>query len=93
MSLETRTKQSADVLDFPVNFERFLGEDDTITTIVVTLDVPDELVVTQVQNASPIVLVWMAGGVDGRTYKVTVKVGTSAGRVKETEFRLRIKDI
>lgn len=92
MSLETRNKQSSDVLDFPVEFERFLSEDDTITTIEATLDITGELNIDAVQNASPTVLVWLSGGINGKTYKVTVKVGTSAGRVKETEFRLRIKD-
>jgi len=92
MSLETRFKQSADVLDFPVRFEKFLTEDDTITTIEASLDIEGELVIDAVQNASPTVIVWLSGGLDGRSYKVTIKVGTSAGRVKETEFRLRIKD-
>lgn len=93
MSLETRNKQSADVLDFPVKFERFLSDDDSITTIETSLDVEGELMVDAVQNASPTVLVWLSGGINGKTYKVTVKIGTSAGRIKETEFRIRIKDL
>lgn len=38
------------------------------------------------------VRMFISGGVDGQSYKVTVRVRTDTGRVLEDEFRLRIKD-
>lgn len=92
MSLETKYKQPADVLDFDVEFERWLPDDATITTIEAIVDSAD-VTIDAVQNMSPTVKVWISGGVDRATYKVTVKVGTDMGHVKETEFRLRIKEL
>ena len=89
---ETKTKQPADELDFDVPFSRWFPEDDTITTATAVSDVPAELVVDSVHVSDLTVKVWLSGGEDSKTYKVTVTAVTAAGRKKETEFKLRVRD-
>lgn len=91
--MQTVTKQSGDELDYDVDFSRWIPDGATITTAVAALDIVGELVVQSVQLATPIVKVWLADGVNGKTYKVTVTIATNLGQTKETEFRMRIKDL
>ena len=37
--------------------------------------------------------VWLSGGVDGATYKVTVRVDTAGGRRKEVDFQLIVREV
>lgn len=94
--LGTQTKQPADQLDYDVDFSKWLPDDDEITSaIAVTTEIVDEttpLVVESVQITSQVVKVWINGGVDGSTYTVTVTASTVGGRIKETEFKIRVKD-
>lgn len=90
--MDTRYKQSADQLDFDVDFSDWLPSGATITTVEVTVDDPVNLTLLSYQNNSPIIKVWLVGGVNAATYKVTVKASTNIGHIKEKEFRLRIKD-
>lgn len=91
--METFVKQSADQLDFDVNYVDWLPKGATITTVEASVDVPEELTLLSYQNNSPIIKIWLADGVNGKTYKVTAKVSTNLGQIKEKEFRLRIKDL
>lgn len=92
--MQTFTKQPADVLDYDIDFSQWLPDDDTISnTPVVTIEPAGELAATAVQVASPIAKVWLSGGVDKASYKVTVTASTSGGRVKETEFKIRMKEL
>lgn len=86
------TKQPADQLDYDIDFSRWLPDDDVILTVVTAVDVEDELVVDQVTVDSPMVKVWCSGGTVGTTYKVTVTVSTQGGRVKEVDFKIRVRD-
>lgn len=89
-------KQPADTLDYDVDFGKWLPDDDEILTVVATATTIDgeatPLVIDSVQVASPIVKVWLSGGTDGSGYVVTVTIATAGGRIKETEFKLRVKD-
>ena len=95
--LGTVTKQPADVRDWDIEFDRWIPDDDTITTaeaIVTEIDADTDLVVDSVQIdvANHIVKVWTSGGVTGTTYKITVTAATAGGRIKETEFNIRVRD-
>lgn len=85
-------KQPVDHLDYDVDFSRWLPEDDAITTATAVSDAPTDLVVESVQISSPVVKVWVSGGTNGRSYKITVTASTSGGRIKETEFRIRVRE-
>lgn len=89
---ETRTKQPADVLDYDVSFAHWFPLGDTITTATATVDPEGELSADSVQVSGLVVKVWISGGLDAKTYKVTVRATTAGGRVKETEFKVRVRD-
>lgn len=91
--MNTYTKQPADQLDYDVDFSKWLPDGDTVTTAVATVDIEDELVIDTIQVSSQIVKVWLSAGTDGSTYTVTVTASTSGGRVKETEFKMRIREL
>lgn len=92
--MDIQTKQPGDVLDFDVDFSLWLPDEDSIAnTPVVMIEPAGELTADAVQVASPIIKVWLSGGVDKATYKVTVRASTAGGRVKEKEFKLRVKEL
>jgi hypothetical protein len=100
--LGTFDKQPADTLDYDIDFTNILDGGDTIATIgdpptpepkVVTVS-PSGLTLgpTFVINNGTRVKQWISGGVSRITYKVSMTVTTSAGRVKQVEFVVRVKD-
>lgn len=97
--LGTVQKQPADQRDWDVEFDRWIPDGDTITTAVATVDPPFDaeldpagLEIVSVQVSGLIVKVWVKGGVDGKTYTVTVTASTQGGRIKETEFKIRVRN-
>lgn len=86
-------KQPADQLDYDLDFSDWLSETDTITGLVATSDVPAELSVFQTSIASPLVKIWVKDGVAGQTYKVTATISTQEGRIKELEFKIRVREL
>lgn len=86
------TKQSTEVLDYDVDFtEWFSNRDDEPTTFAVVVQTGLTLE-TSMMNAA-VVKVVLSGGTDGETYKVTVRMHTTASLVKEADFTVRIKDV
>lgn len=86
-------KQPADKLDYDVDFSRWITDDDEITTVASAVDPDGSLIVDTVSVASPSVKVWLRGGESGKSYKVTLTVSTAFGRIKEVDFRVRVKDV
>ena len=89
--LGIKQKRPADVLDFDVDYEDWLTDDDTITTVTTAVTPPGELVVDSVQVSNPEVKVWVSGGNDGSTYEIEVTAATNGGRVKVECFKIRVK--
>lgn len=91
--LGTIIKQPADQLDYDIDYSRWLPDDDTITTVSATIDIEEsELEVVSTSVSESTVKVWLAGGRDGSTYKVTVVIATTGGRIKEADFKVRVRD-
>lgn len=93
--IPTLQKQPADVLDYDVDYSDFLPSDDTITTPIAAVEEIDpdtDLAVDSVSVSDLVMKVWLSGGVSGTTYKVTATAATSGGRVKEQEFKIRVRD-
>lgn len=86
-------KQPADQLDYDLDFSDWLTDEDTITGAVATSSVPEELIVQSVSISGSVVKIWIAGGVSGATYKITATITTSLGRIKELEFKIRVRDM
>lgn len=91
--MDVREKQPGDLLDFVVRFDRWLPSNDAITTVEAVVDDPAEVTIDSLQYTADTVTVWLSGGISGKTYKVTVTVATAIGRIKETEFRLRVREL
>lgn len=85
-------KQPADQLDYELDFSEWLSGGDTIAGAVAVSSTPDELMIETVQTFSQSIKVWVSGGEDGQTYKVTATVTTAQGRVKELDFKIRVRD-
>lgn len=91
--LGTIFKQPTDQLDYDIDFSKWLPEGDLITTVTAEVDPADtELVVLSAGVSEADVKVWLGGGRDGSTYKVTVVVATTGGRIKEVDFKVRVRD-
>lgn len=93
MILATYTKQPAEVLDYDIDFSPWLSDPDFITSIAVTADAGITNTASTIFNSGKSVKVWLSGGVTATTYKIQVRATTSAGRVKEAEFRIKVKEI
>lgn len=94
--LEKYTKQPAERLDYDIDFASLflsaLGDTAPgpagleVTCEPVGLTVDDSLL------TAGKVKVWLSGGTSGTTYKVTARVTTTAGRVKEAEIAVKVKE-
>lgn len=85
-------KQSAEYLDYDVDFTEWMPNGDIITSAEVTVSPAGELTSNNIMILNPIVKFWLADGVNGSTYKLTVKITTDGGRIKEDELKIRVRD-
>ncbi|MBP6733348.1 MAG: hypothetical protein KA142_01410 [Chromatiaceae bacterium] len=93
MNLGTYTKQPAEFLDYDMVYGEWLSAGDTLTSTVVTVEPADGLGVDAVLVSSPVIKLWLSGGANGTTYKLTLTTTTDAGRIKQDEFKLKVKDL
>lgn len=92
MILGTFSKQPVEVLDYDIDCTDWLVSDDALALATAVSD-GAALQVDAVNVYSPRVKVWLSGGTSGSNYKVTVTITTDDGRVKQVEFRVRVKDV
>lgn len=90
--LGTYQKQPNDVLDYDIDFSRWIADSDLIISVVATADVGITLLTTTIVNSGKSVKQWVSGGVSGVTYKIQIRATTSEGRVKEDEFKVKVKE-
>lgn len=85
-------KQPGETLDYDVSYARFFAKrTDDIASVTSTSD-PGivsgvNLVIGKVYK------VFISGGTDGQTYKVTVVMISTTGVIKEDEFFITVKEI
>lgn len=85
-------KQPADRQDFDIDFADYLaGLSDTGLSAVVEAEPGIDLVLHSLIGNT--VKVWLAGGVDGSSYKVSVTLTTVGGRIKQVEFVVKVKEV
>lgn len=92
------TKQPAEVLDYEFDFSAWLTSvgESAIESHVAMVDIVNppnglEIQSSEVMNDN-LVKVWCIKGEDTVKYKVTVRITTPAGRVKEAESYLTVKE-
>lgn len=91
MNLGSFTKQPVEVVDYDLDYTDWLTAGDNVASAVVTVDI-NTLTIDMVLINDPRVKIWVSGGTDKITYKLTVTTTTDEGRVKQDEFRIKIKD-
>jgi len=90
--LGTFTKQSTETLDYDVDYsDWFSNRSDAPSSHVVVVE-PGVTLVSSNRSGN-VVRAVLSGGTNGQAYKVTVRLTTTAGLVKEADFRVRIKDV
>lgn len=85
-------KQPTEVLDYFVDYsEWFSTRDDTPSSVATTA----ETGITHVSSTiiGETVRVVLSGGTDGQQYKITVRLTTAGGLVKEADFLVRVKEV
>lgn len=93
MALASYTKQPGETLDYDIDFqEQWLSViNDTISSFTVTSDAGITVVSSFLLGG--IVKVFVSGGLDGQTYKVTVRVTTTGGRIREADIKIKVKEL
>lgn len=85
------TKQPGESQDYDISFVEWLAAlADTAQSMTVTAETGITLGTTQL--SAGVVKVWLSGGTHGTKYKVTVAITTAAGRVKEDEVVIQVKE-
>ncbi len=94
-------KQPAENLDYDIDFSEFLSDGDSLVSSG-NPPVPSPLSVTVTPSGLSLgptfvlngksVKQWLSGGTNGIKYKITLTVTSNAGRVKQVEFVVRVKD-
>lgn len=89
--LEKFTKQPADRQDYDISFVAWLaalGDTGASHTVVVETG----LSLLNSFLTAGVIKVWLYGGTDGTSYKVTVTLTTTGGRVKQEEIVIKVKE-
>ena len=85
-------KQPSEVLDYDIDATEWLTQGDNVIGAAITIDITGLVLDSSTINDDRI-KIWLSAGVDGITYKVTTKITTEDGRVKEVDFNVRVRDI
>lgn len=91
-SLGRFEKQPAEILDYDVDYsEWFADRDDTPESF--TTVVPAGVTLVSSQLLGQVVKLVIGGGTAGATYKITVRLTTATGLVKESDFSVKVKEV
>ncbi len=98
MLLGTFLKQPADRLDYDFDYSEWLTANDNLASAVVDVFPNDSLEIggLQVDHVTvidPILKIWLRAGRNGIIYKLTITATTEDGRIKQDEFKIKVKDI
>ena len=89
--LEKFTKQPADRQDYDISFVDWLAALGDVG-VSATVEVATGLSLLTFTLVAGVVKVWLYGGTDGTSYKVTVTLTTTGGRVKQDEIVIKVKE-
>lgn len=92
MNIGNFTKQPVEVNDYDLDYSEWLTAGDNVQAATVDV-MPAGLTVESVFINDPRIKVWVSGGSDGVQYKLTVTMTSADGRVKQDEFKIRVKEV
>jgi hypothetical protein len=84
------TKTPTEVKDFGIIWDRLLKPGEIIMTSTWS-STEGILVQSQGLYGTDTTVVWLSGGITGKTYKFLNRIGTSQGRLMEAEASLNVK--
>lgn len=85
------TKQPADLIDYDIDYRDWLADRaDTIASH--TVEVDPGLTLDSSLEIAGVIKVFVGGGTDGVTYKVTCTVTTAGGRIKQAEISIAVRE-
>ena len=86
-------KRGADHLDYAIDLRRWLEDGETVVGAVATLRpaTTPELGITRVEFTAVAVFVWLDGGKNGKSYRVSVMIRTSKGRERMFRFFMSVQ--
>lgn len=91
--LGTFTQQPHEVLDYDFDYSEWISTGDIIVAAVATSDTGLTLGSTIIDPSThKIIKQWISGGTDNNVYKVQIRATTAGGRVKEIEFKIKIRE-
>lgn len=94
MALEKKTKQPNDVIDYPIDFSEWLAERPGYEIASYTVAVAAGLTLVDDLVDGQVITVFLGGGTNGTTYKVTVRATmTPTPLIKEFEFLVKVKEL
>ncbi|MCA1490089.1 hypothetical protein I6F11_04045 [Ensifer sp. NBAIM29] len=88
-------KAPADVLDFDIDFARWLPSGDRIVSATSTIEEVTATMtatVDQTEFTDTIATVWLSGGADGEAGLVKTTITTDLGRTKVFCFNIKIRE-
>lgn len=86
-------KQAVEVIDFDIDYSEWLTDGDNVQSATVVVTPTGGLHVDSVFYNDPRIKIWLSAGTNGVTYKLEVTTTTADGRVKQDEFKVKVKDI
>ena len=85
----TYTKDPNAVLDYTVDWTRWLAADQVATSEWI---IPSGLTRMADSKTSTSATVWLSGGNVGQSYTVTNRITTAAGRTEDRSFTIRVEE-
>lgn len=94
MILDVIIKQPEDVMDYDIDATPIFNNDesDYVTGVAFNCIPADAVEVSVAANGPNAVKVWISGGVDGVEATVEITATTYAGRVKQDELLVKVRD-
>lgn len=84
--------QPGEVFDYDINYGDWLTDGDNVESSIVVVTPPAGLTVDSIFYNDPRVKIWLTA-VSAGAYKLEVTTTTADGRVKQDEFKVKVKDI
>ena len=95
--LEKYEQQPNERLDYDIDFASLflsaLGDTAPGPAGVEVFAEPTGITVDDFELNQGKVKIWLTGGTNGVTYKITARVTTAQGRVKEAEIAVKVKEV